>query len=66
MCVCIESTGCKACEGEVGDESFQGFDDTQQKYFKALIDTIAWHSEMAMIYVTRQGKGWGGASGRNF
>lgn len=34
------------------DEPCQGFDDAQQKYFKALIDEIAGHSEMAMIYVT--------------
>jgi molybdate transport system ATP-binding protein len=34
------------------DEPCQGFDDAQQKYFKALIDKIAGHSEMAMIYVT--------------
>ncbi|WP_291862441.1 ATP-binding cassette domain-containing protein [Marinilabilia sp.] len=34
------------------DEPCQGFDDTQQKHFKALIDAIAGHSKMAMIYVT--------------
>ena len=34
------------------DEPCQGFDDAQQKYFKALIDTIAEQSDMAMIYVT--------------
>jgi molybdate transport system ATP-binding protein len=34
------------------DEPCQGFDNAQQKYFKALIDTIAEQSDMAMIYVT--------------
>ncbi|WP_016777447.1 ATP-binding cassette domain-containing protein [Anaerophaga thermohalophila] len=34
------------------NEPCQGFDNSQQKYFKALIDSIAGQNEMAMIYVT--------------